>query len=153
MYRSSAAVVEPPRAPSTIAGAESHRSSGTGTRSSGCHRVLQARKVSLSNLGPDDAEARVGVSQHQHGIGPDGGHQLVTAGDDVAHSLTKVIANCLHINIWIGQFQVLKEHAIQVIVVVLPRMRQQRVEVLPAFINHCRQPDYLRPRPYDDEKL
>ena len=75
-------------------------------------------------LGPDDAQAAVGVAQHQHGIGLGGHHQLVALGNDVAHGLAQVTAHGLHVDVRIGQLEVLEEHAIEVVVIVLASMRQ-----------------------------
>ena len=104
----------------------------------------------MQALGPDDAEAAVGVAQHQHGIGPRGHHQLVALGNDVAHGLAQVTAHGLQVDVRIGQLEVLEEHPIEVVVVVLAGMRQQTVKILSAFVNHCRKPDDFRTSSYDD---
>ena len=51
------------------------------------------------------------------------------------------------------QFEVFKEHPIQIIVIVLPRMRQQTVKVLTALVYYRRQTDNLRAGTNYDEKL
>ena len=84
---------------------------------------LHVEDGDVQALGPDDAEAAVGVAQHQHGIGLGGDHQLVALGNDVAHGLAQVTAHGLHVDVRIGQLEVLEEHPIEVVVVVLPRMR------------------------------
>ena len=101
----------------------------------------------------DDAEAGVRVSQHQHRIGLDGHHQLVALGDDIAHGLAQVRTDSVHVHLRVRELQVLEEHAVKVVIIVLSGMRQDRVEIRPALIDHGRQPYNLRPRPHDDEKL
>ena len=104
-------------------------------------------------LRPDDAQAAVRVAQHQHRVGVRLHHQLVAPGDDVAHGLTKVPAHGIHVDVGVRQAEVLEEYPVEVVVVVLPRVRQQAVEVFPAFVDHRRQPDDLRPRAHDDEQF
>ena len=104
----------------------------------------------MQALGPDDAQAAVGVAQHQHGIGPDGDHQLVALGYDVAHGLAQVIAHGFHVDVGIGQLEVLEEHAIEVVVVVLAGVRQQAVKVRAALVDDRRQSYNLRACSYDN---
>ena len=104
-------------------------------------------------LGTDHRQAGIRVAQHQHGIGLDLHHQLVALGDDVAHRFAQVHAYGIHIHIRVGELQVLEEHPVQSVVIVLARMRQDRVEIFPALVNHGRQPDNLRAGADDDQKL
>ncbi len=101
----------------------------------------------------DDRQARVRIPQHQHGIGLHLHHQLVALRDDVAHGLAQVHAHGVHVHIRVVELQVLEEHAVQVVVIILPRVRQQAVEIPAALVDDRRQPDDLRPRPHDDQKL
>ena len=114
---------------------------------------LHVEDRDMQPLRADDAEARVRVPQHQHRIGLDFHHQLVALGDDIAHRLAQVLAHGVHVHVRIGQLQILEEHTVKVIVVILPRMSQNRVEILPTLVDYGRQPDNLRPRPDDDQKL
>ena len=107
----------------------------------------------MQALGTNHAEAAVGVTQHQYCIGLHFHHQLVTLGNDVAHSLTQVITYSLHIHIRICQLQVFEEHPIQVVVIVLTGVCQQAVKVLTALINHCSKADNLRPCANNNQKL
>ena len=104
-------------------------------------------------LGADDAQAGVGVAQDQDGVGLDFHHQLVALGDDVAHRFAKVLAYGVQVNVRVFQLEVLEEDAVEVVVVVLAGVREQAVEVLPAFVDDRGQPDDLRPGADDDEKL
>ena len=114
---------------------------------------LHVEDGDVQTLGADDAEAGVRVPQHQHRIGLDGDHQLIACGDDIAHGFTQVRADSVHVNLRVSELQVLEEHTVKVVIIVLARMRQDCVEVLPALIDHGRQPDNLRPRSHNDEKL
>ena len=107
---------------------------------------LHVEDGDVQALGADDAQAAVGVTQHQHGIRLHLHHQLVALGDDITHRLTQVIAYSLHIHVWVFQLQVLEEHAVQVIVVVLTCVRQQGIKVLAALVNNRCQSDYFGSR-------
>ena len=107
----------------------------------------------MKTLGANDTEAGVRVSQHQYRIRLDSHHQFVTLSYDVSHCLAQIRADSVHIHLWIRKFQVLEEHAVERVIIVLPGMRQDRVEICPALVDHGRQPDNLRARPHDDEKL
>ena len=114
---------------------------------------LHVEDGDVEPLGADDAEAGISVAQHQHGVGLHLHHQLVALGDYVAHRLAQVLAHGLHINVGVGELQVLEEHAVEVIVVVLPGVCQQAVEVLTALVYDCRQTDDFRTCAHDDQKL
>ena len=101
----------------------------------------------------DDRKARVRVAQHQNRVGLDGDHQLIAFGDDIAHRLTQVRAHGIHVHLRRSEFQVLEEHAVQVVAVVLSRVRQDCVEVRPALVDYRYQTDNLRPRSHNDEKF
>ena len=104
-------------------------------------------------LGGDGRQARVRVAQNEERVGLRGDHELVRAVDDVADGGAEVIAHGVHVHLGVFEFQVLEEHAVEVVVVVLPGMCQNDVEVLPALVDGRRQTDYLRPRPHDDKQL
>ena len=114
---------------------------------------LHVEDGDVQPLGPDDAEAGVSVPQHQHGVGLQLRHQVVAFGDDVAHGLAQGIPHRVQVDIRIVQAQVLEEHPVEVVVVVLPRVSQNRIEILPALGDDCGQADNLRPGAHDDEKL
>ncbi len=114
---------------------------------------LHVEDRDVQALGPDHAQAGVRVTQHQHGIRLDLHHQLVALGDDIAHRLAQVYPHGIHVHIRVRELQVLEEYPIQIVVIVLARVRQDRVEVFPALVDNRRQPDDFRPRPHDDQKL
>ena len=99
------------------------------------------------------AQAAVGIAQHEHGIRLHSNHQLVALVDDIAHRLAEVRTHGIHVDIRIGKLQVLEEHAVEIVVIVLACMGQQAIEILPALVDDCRQPDDFRPRAYNDKKL
>ena len=114
---------------------------------------LHVEDRDVQPLRADDAEAGVRVPQHQHRIGLDLHHQLVALRDDIAHGLAQVRAHGVHIHIRVLELQVLEKHPVQVVIIVLPRMRQDRVKILPALVNHSRQADDFRAGADDDQKL
>ena len=99
------------------------------------------------------AQAAVRVAQHQHSVWTGLNHQPVAAGDDVPHGAAEVIAHGIHVHVRILQFQVTEEYSIEIVVVVLPRMGKQAVEVLPAPGYNGRKADDLGPRADDDQQL
>ncbi len=104
-------------------------------------------------LGADDAQATVGVSQHQHGIRLYLNHQPVALCDDVAHCLPQIIAYGFHIDVRILQFKVLEENTVEVVVVVLAGVRQEAVEILAAFIDYRCETDNLRAGADNNQEL
>ena len=104
-------------------------------------------------LGADDAQAGVGVAEHEHGIGPRLGEELVGAVDDVAAGGAEVIAHGVHIYLGLGELEVAEEDAIEIVVVVLPRMGEDYVEIAAALVDDCGKADDFGARAYDDAKL
>ena len=99
------------------------------------------------------AQAAVRIAEHQHSIGTGLNHQPVAAGDDVPDGAAEVVADGVHVHIGIFELQVLEEYTVEVVVVVLPRMGKQAVEVLPAPGYNGRQADDLGSRADDDQQL
>ena len=107
----------------------------------------------MQPLGPDDGQAGVGIPQHQHRVRPQGHHQVIGLGNDVAHGLPQRISHRVQIHLRIGQLQVVEKHTVQIVVIVLPRVGQDGVEVVPTFGDHRSQTDDLRPGPDDDKQF
>ena len=84
----------------------------------------------------DCREATVGVAKDEHRIGLASDHELVAAIDDVTDGGAEVIAHGIHVDFWILEAQVLEEHTVQVVIVVLARVRQDAVEILAALVDH-----------------
>ena len=114
---------------------------------------LHMENGDVQPLGADDGQTGVGITQHQHRVGLNAHHQLVGLGDDVAHGFPQVGTHGVQVHLRIGKLQVVEEHAVQVIVVVLPRVGQNHVKIAPGFVDHRRQPDDLRPGADNNQKL
>ena len=95
----------------------------------------------------------VGVAENQQCIGLAGNHEFVAAIDDVADCRTEVVAHGIHVDFGILEAQVLEEHAIQVVIVVLAGVRENAVKVLAALVDDCREADDFRARTHDNQKL
>ena len=114
---------------------------------------LHVEDGDVQTLGADDAEAAVGVAQNQDGIRLDLHHELIALGDDVAHGLAQVVADGVHVDLGVGELQVLEEDTVEVIVIVLAGVGQDAVEILAAFVDdRCESYD-LRARADDDQQL
>ena len=96
-------------------------------------------------LGSDGAQARVGVAEDEQRVGPDVGHQLVGAVDDVADCSAEVVTDGIHVYLRVGEFKVLEEHAVEVVVVVLAGVGEDYVEIFAALVDCGRKTDNLRP--------
>ena len=114
---------------------------------------LHVEDGDVQPLSTDDAEARVGIPQHQHGIGLQFRHQVVAFGDDIPHGLAQGVPHRVQVDVRVGQLQVVEKHAVEVVVVVLAGVSQQGIEILPALGDDRGQADDLRPGAHDDEKL
>ncbi len=80
-------------------------------------------------------------------------HQLVARGDDVSDRLSQVGAHSVQVDVRVVQRQVAKEDAVERVVVVLPGVRQQAVEVAAALLDDLGQADDLGARAHDDQEL
>ena len=114
---------------------------------------LHVENGDVQPLGADDAEAGVCVPQHQHSVRLQLHHQVVAFGDDVPHGLAQGLPHRVQVDVGVGQAQVLKEHAVEVVVVVLAGVGQDGIKILPALGDHCGQADDFRPGAHDDEKF
>lgn len=112
---------------------------------------LHVEDGDVEPLGRDGGQAAVSVAQDQKGVGLDLNHQLVARGDDVAHGLAQVGAHGVQIDVGVVQRQVAEEDAVQGVVVVLPGVRQQAVEVTSALLDDLGQADDLGAGAHDDQ--
>ena len=76
----------------------------------------------MKTLGPHNRKTAIRISKHQYRIGLYLHHQIIAAGNNVAHGLTQPIAYAVQINVGISQLQIFEEYAVQAIVIVLARM-------------------------------
>ncbi len=107
----------------------------------------------MQTLSTNSREAAVRVTENQQGIGLAGDHQLVAAVDDVADGCTEVVADGIHVDFRILEAQVLEEHAVQVVIVVLTGMSQNAVKVLAALVNDRREADDFGASPHDNQEF
>ena len=104
---------------------------------------LHVEDGDVQALCANDAKAGVGVAENEYSIRLGGCKELVGAVDDVAAGGTEVIAYGIHVDFWVFQLQVLEEHAVEVVVVVLAGMGEDDIEVLTALVDDCGKADYL----------
>jgi hypothetical protein len=114
---------------------------------------LHVEDGDVQPLRTDDGQAAVCVAQHKHGVGLDGGHELVALRDDVAHRLAQIRADGVHIDLGVGQLQVVEEHAVQVVVVVLAGVGQDNIKIFASLVDDGGQTDDLRAGADDDEQF
>ena len=114
---------------------------------------LHVEDGDVQALGRDGRQAAVGVAQDQEGVRLHLDHQLVARGDDVAHRLAQVGAHGVQVDVRVVQRQVAEEDAVQGVVVVLPGVRQQAVEVSAALLDDLGQADDLGAGAHDDQEL
>ena len=107
----------------------------------------------MQPLGANHRKAGVGIPQHQQRIRLSLPHQLIGFRNDVSHRLTEIFSHRIQIDFRIFQFQIFKKNAVQVIVVILPRMCQNRIKIFPALPNHGGKPNDLRSRSHHDQQL
>lgn len=114
---------------------------------------LHVEDGDVQALGRDGGQAAVGVAQDEQGVGLHLDHELVRGRDDVAHGLAQVGAHGVQVDVRVVQRQVAEEDAVQGVVVVLPGVRQQAVEVAAALLDDLGQADDLGARAHDDQEL
>ena len=114
---------------------------------------LHVEDGDVEPLGRDSGQAAVGVAQDKQRVGLDLDHQLVRGRDDVAHGLAQVGAHGIQVDVGVVQRQIAEEDAVERVVVVLPGVRQQAVEVTAALPDDLGQADDLGARAHDDQQL
>ena len=98
-------------------------------------------------------KAAVGITENQQCVRFASDHKLVAAIDDVTHGCTEVITDGIHIDFRILEAQVLEEHAVQVVIVVLAGVRKNAVKVLAALVDDCREADDFGARSHDNQEF
>ena len=97
----------------------------------------------MESFGSDDRQTAVRVAQYQYGIGTGLYHQFVGTVDDVAHRSSQVIAYGVKIDVRIIELEVAEKNTVEVVVVILSGVCQERVEIAAALIDDGGQPDDL----------
>ena len=114
---------------------------------------LHVENGNVEALGGDGGQTGIGIAKNQQSVGLDLVHQLVGAVDDVAHGSTQVVAHSVHVHLGVGQSKILEEDAVEVVIVVLPRVGENSVKIGTAFLDHGGKADDFRTGAHDDEKL
>ena len=103
----------------------------------------------VQTLCANDGETAIRITEYQNGIRLCGNHRLVGPVDNIPHRSTKVIADRIQIQLRIGKPQILEEHTVQIVIIILARMPQLGIKVLSALCDYRCKADYLRPRADD----
>lgn len=114
---------------------------------------LHVEDRNVKSLGSNNAEAAVGVAKDQYAVGLGLGKELVGAVDDIAASSAKVVTDSIHIDLGLGELQVLEEYAVEVIIVVLASMGENHVKVLAALVDDGGETNDLGARADNDNEL
>ena len=101
----------------------------------------------------DDAQTGVGIAEYQYRIGLNLSHQLIAFRDDIAHRLAEIGADRIEVNVGIVQRQILEEYAVEVVVVVLTRVREDGIKISARLIDHSGKTDDFGARADDDQEL
>lgn len=114
---------------------------------------LHVEDRNVKSLRSDDAEAAIGVAKDQYAVGLGLGEELVGAVDDIAAGSAKVVTDSIHIDLGLGELQVLEEDAVEVVIVVLARVGENHVKVLAALVDDGGETDDLGARADNDNQL
>ena len=114
---------------------------------------LHVEDRNVQPLGGDDGQAGIGIAQHQHGVRLDLLHEGVALGNDRADRLAEVCPGGIQIIVRGTKPQILKEHLIQLVVVVLPGVDENLMEIAATALYGGGQTDDLRPRAEDRHQL
>lgn len=107
----------------------------------------------MKSLRSDNAEAAVGVAKDQYAVGLGLGEELIGAIDDVAAGSAKVVTDSIHIDLGLGELQILEENTVEVVVVVLACVGENYIKVLAALVDDGGETDNLGARADNDDQL
>ena len=113
---------------------------------------LHVEDRDVQALGRDGRETGVGVAQDEQGVGPRRDHELVARGDDVTNGLAQVGAHGVQVDVGVRELEVAEEDAVQGVVVVLPGVREQAVEVAAALLDDLGKADDFGAGAHDDQQ-
>ena len=114
---------------------------------------LHMEDRNVKPLGGNDGQAGICVTQHQHGVRPDLLHESVAFGDNRADRLAEVCTGGIQVIVRRTKPQILKEHLIQLVVVILPRVDENLLKIAVAALDRSGQTDDLWPRAEDRHQL
>lgn len=107
----------------------------------------------MKPFGTYNGKTAVCITQDKKGIGLQLSHEFIGAGNDVSHSFSQVFSYSVHVDFGIRQTQVVEEYAVQIVVVVLPGMSEDGIEVGAAFFNHGGESDDFGAGTDDNQKF
>lgn len=107
----------------------------------------------MESLCSDDAEAAVSVAKDQDTVGLGLGEELVRAVDDVAAGSAKVVTDSIHIDLGLGELQILEEDTVEVVIVILACVGENNIKVLAALVDDGGETDDLGARADNDNEL
>ena len=114
---------------------------------------LHVENRNVQPLGGDDGQAGIGIAQHQHGVRPDLLHEGVALGNDRADRLAEVRPDGIQVIVRGTKPQILKEHLVQLVVVILPGVDENLMEIAVAALYGGGQTNDLRPRAENRHQL
>lgn len=114
---------------------------------------LHVENGDVKTFRSDNAEAAVGVAKDQYAVRLGLGEELVGAVDDIAAGSAKVVTDSIHIDLGLGELQVLEEDTVEVVVIVLACVGENNVKILTALVDDGGETDDLGARADNDDQL
>ena len=114
---------------------------------------LHVEDRNVQPLGGDDGQAGIGIAQHQHGVRLDLLHEGVALGNDRADRLAEVCPGGVQVVVRRAEAQVLKEHLVQLVIVILAGVDENLLKIAVAALYGGGQANDLRPRAEDRHQL
>ena len=113
---------------------------------------LHVENRNMQALCTNSGQTAISVTQNQQRIRPRLRHEFVTGGNDIADGLAQVLPHSVQVDIRVIQTKVAKEDAVERVIIVLPSVRQQAVEMATAFLDDLRQTNDLGACAHDNQK-
>ena len=107
----------------------------------------------METLCSDHRKAAVGIAENQYRIRIDCNHQLIRSCDDIPHGLSQICTDRIQINLRILKLQIMEKHTVQIVIIILPGMSQNDIEILSCFIDHRSQTNDFRSGSHNDQEL
>ena len=92
----------------------------------------------MQTLGPDHGQAGIGIAQDENGVRFQFHHGLIARRNDIPHRFAQIRAYGVQIQFGVLEPQIVEKDAVQGVIVILPRMDEDRVQVFPALFDHGR---------------
>ena len=108
---------------------------------------LHMKNRHLAPFGWNHRQTAVGVAEHQHGLGLHLRQHAVHSGDEIANGVGGAGAafGAVQKIVWLAHTQVVKEHLVELVVVVLASVHQHMLAMLIQGGEHTRQANDLGP--------